>query len=910
MEKYNICLLGVCETWLNDSIKNAELLLDGYNIHRIDRDFDKAGGLCFIVKKGIISHIENVILTPVIELIHISIDNIKSKSIQCILIYKPPSSSLTSFINALTDFLNNINYSSLPILLFGDFNHDLLKINKARDPLIQCLKSYCLSNMHNLPTRVTSNSQTCIDWLLCNNLSENNVKNIKALDVGFSDHRLVTFNYKKSRNKKQPCVKKVVPVYSNNSVSTFCNSIQHYHFRSDINFESFISSIHSLHSNCFNFKTISIYPQSNTLNYLSPKYKHSAVIRDNLLTNYRKTLNPSIFDQYKLQRKKTNILAKIDKKNYLTSEITKHQFSNPKKMWNVLNCFFKDKSDSPAFITFNDRELSDNHAIADAFNVYFSSVISNLLCDIYGFIPLVSDINSILHLSSTSSFSFHFQPCFPFDIIKHFSYFKINRIDNNYLSHQLFLMHPHFFAEKIAFYINSSFSSCIFPSFLKISEIIPIHKKNSVNASTNYRPISLLPTLSKIIEKIVASQINEYIVNNKLLNSNQFGFDSGNSTETALLTLLNKVYSFINLKRTVVAVFLDYSKAFDSISHYLLCYKLKKMFHFSNGAIKFIYSYLSDRWQYVNYNGSCSSLQKVNFGVPQGSILGPLLFKLFINDIDSSLQFSSSILYADDTVILISGNDVNLLISQLNQDLHNISEYCFNNQLCLNASKSAVLILNNPCSYNFHQCFKINNNFIPIASQVRYLGYVIDADLKFKSHLTNIISKISSCNSILARSSSFINKHSLHLLYRSIGLSHVLYSKSILITLSNNCLKPLTRNLLHSGAIIENCLMKNVEGNYFNLYFILRYYYFIFIFKIIRCNFSHQIRSLLVIKPHSYQTRNDHRFFLPRFMSSSCKNSFSFFACRMWNTLPSDIANSKSLSNFKSSLEIYLTSTT
>ena len=172
-------------------------------------------------------------------------------------------------------------------------------------------------------------------------------------------------------------------------------------------------------------------------------------------------------------------------------------------------------------------------------------------------------------------------------------------------------------------------------------------------------------------------------------------------------------------------------------------------------------SYLSYRYSYVHFNVHYSKSSQTLFGVPQGSILGPLLFKLFINDIESFISFSSIILYADDTVLLIGDSNVSSLVAKVNSDLSSIASYCFNNQLCLNASKSSVVIFNNPNHHDFTDAFKINKDSLPIVEDVKYLGYYIDQKLSFKQHVLHITKKLSACNSILSRASLFLPKEPL-----------------------------------------------------------------------------------------------------------------------------------------------------
>ena len=235
-----------------------------------------------------------------------------------------------------------------------------------------------------------------------------------------------------------------------------------------------------------------------------------------------------------------------------------------------------------------------------------------------------------------------------------------------------------------------------------------------------------------------------------------------------------------------------------------------------------------------------------------------------------------------------------------------VSNFCFDNLLCLNASKSAIVVFNNPHSYDFSNTFSINNITVPIVQKVKYLGFILDSSLKFADHLNYIISKVSSANYMLTRASSFIPKHSLLLLFNSLILSHIIYSKCILINMSKNCLKPLYKKHLHSGAIVENCLVRYVNISSFNLFYNMNYYFLVFLFKILNNDFSPQLNSILVRSNHSHFTRcrNSH-LFIPRVNSEKSKKIFNYFASFLWNSLPNNIINCHDLNSFKILLSSY-----
>ena len=401
-------------------------------------------------------------------------------------------------------------------------------------------------------------------------------------------------------------------------------------------------------------------------------------------------------------------------------------------------------------------------------------------------------------------------------------------------------------------------------------------------------------------------RINQHLKKFSLLDINQFGFQSKNSTESAVLCLLNYVYDAIDADSICLAIFLDYSKAFDTISHGILCLKLLQQFKFSKKACEWIFSYLTDRQQYVKFDTEVSGYKNIKYGVPQGSILGPLLFKMYINDFNTCLTngYTKTILYADDTIILLQSKDLSDLINKGNIELINVSQYCKLNRLILNADKSKAMLFNLKKQIPIAN-LTINNNIIDYVSVFKYLGFTIDNHLNFKSMVDHTVSKLASCNGVLSRASRFIPRDSLTLLYRSIGISHVLYIKSILVTLSSFKLAPIQTKMLHSGAIINNCLLKYVSGDIYSLQFLLLFYYYLFIYKVVNKQFSPQLNNLLKAPNHGYNTRHGHTMFLPLMSKTITQRNFSYNAPKFWNKLPLYIKD-KSIYSFRNDLQEFL----
>lgn len=249
-----------------------------------------------------------------------------------------------------------------------------------------------------------------------------------------------------------------------------------------------------------------------------------------------------------------------------------------------------------------------------------------------------------------------------------------------------------FLIQPITSIINKSISQLTVPAQLKQARVVPIQKTKGDLSVNNYRPISILPALSKLLERTVYNQFMDHITEHNILSPSQFGFRPGHSTQDALLYASESWRHSIDKGELVGSAFLDLSKAFDCVDHLIL---LKKMhsYGFTGDAELWLKSYLQDRTQQVCCNGVLSNSGKVTIGVPQGSILGPLLFSMYINDLSSILTHCSIILYADDIVIFVSDRSLEVVEKSLQLDLDHISNWMFSNKLKLNTKKCATMLI-------------------------------------------------------------------------------------------------------------------------------------------------------------------------------------------------------------------------
>ena len=464
------------------------------------------------------------------------------------------------------------------------------------------------------------------------------------------------------------------------------------------------------------------------------------------------------------------------------------------------------------------------------------------------------------------------------------------------------LLHP------LSLLFNKSMEEGIFPDLMKISEVIPLYKNKEKHIMNNYRPISLLPVTSKILEKIIYKRVYNFLVKNKILYLSQYGFREGHSTINAVTEFVGKIVQGFEKGECTLGIFLDLSKAFDTLDHQIL---LKKLDYYGIRGIAWNWfeSYLSNRRLYVSYNGVHSDSISINYGVPQGSVLGPLLFLIYMNDIVTCLSKGSCINFADDTTIHISGKDIPLLYDSIKADISVLMDWFKANRLSLNLSKT------------FYVLFRPKNKHIPDSlpdltfgtdiikrvSSIKSLGIYVDEFLDWDEHVTQLCNKLSRSLYCMQSVKNILPKHCLRLLYFSYFHSHLNYG----ISLWGPMCKKMKLNRLiiqqkKTIRIVDKLRYNASTNNSFKKWKILKLDDMI---KLDLCTLSHKftfnnlpepIKSLFTLTPiqHNYNTRSRHYPLISKHQTEIYNKSFLCQSPSNWFSISQNIRSIPKLQVF------------
>ncbi|PFX17087.1 putative RNA-directed DNA polymerase from transposon BS [Stylophora pistillata] len=549
---------------------------------------------------------------------------------------------------------------------------------------------------------------------------------------------------------------------------------------------------------------------------LGKNIENGVKARDKLLVKARKSQAERDWNAFK-RAKNT-----VTKQSYFKDKVTENR-NNSRKLWNLIKCLSKDDEgaeNSIKELVENKINISDKQSIAEILNSFFVDQPKKLVAALG--LGSQTDPPTMTSISQGNS-AFDLPRITQKRVVELLSSIPTHKATgDDGISAKILRIAAPAIAPSLTKLLNHCLSTQIFPNAWKITKVTPVFKGNgSRNEKNTYRPISVLPILSKVLEKHICEYLVNFLKENDLFHPLQSGFRESHSTETALIRLVDQLlFNLDNVKATGL-VFIDYKKAFDLIDHNLLLSKLKAL-GVGEGSLPLFRDYLSGRRQYVNIDGHHSTQRTLTLGVPQGSILGPILFLVFINDLPATLQHSVADIYADDTTISYSThyttapNDISV---GLQTDIDEILNWSADNRMILNETKTkSMLVTGKRLAKKMEQStlqLNVNSTELEQVNSHKLLGVTIDSQLTFDQHVENLCTKLSQRIAVLRKIRRFLPIDQRKLYYNAMIKQTMLYASTIWTSCSAENLQKVFKLQKHAAHVI---LGADTEANSVQLF--------------------------------------------------------------------------------------------
>lgn len=881
--------------------------LDGYNILYNEGTLNRNDGVIVLIKPTL-RYTYNIVNIGEIRALQLNVTK-NEKNFIITAIYRSPSTCPKNFNIQLLKYMDGIKGGDMHIIV-GDINIDILSDNDYIEEYKNIMSAHGFISYINKHTR--PQSKTCLDHFFIKSSLHNDDSKIRSyiFEYDITDHYpiAVTFEIDKMADKKNNLTSK----------QKYKKYINYANLKSDLRQEKwrvvYEENNVDIVTNAF-IETLNHYIKKNTneikinhknihrKQWISSGLVKSINEKNKLYTNLQKDPNnKNLIDAYKIYKNKLKQLIQKAKKNYFKSLINKNKNSS-KALWDCVNDICS-KSQPKTII--NNIKLTDGcttenkQEISDAFNQHYSDLgktyASKIINPPENFTEKNIHIENTMYLHLTNEMEV-------LDIIKELKPKKSPGFDN--IRSEVIKEVAKEISKPLTSLINKCFENECFPKPLKDGIIKPLYKSGEKLEIINYRPISLISSIAKIIEKILKRRITKFLDKHKIISNHQYGFREGRSTEDAILKLTSHLYKALDSKTPALCIFVDLSKAFDTVSHKKLLEKIK-CYGLRGKVYNILKSYLSNREQYVEIDGTLSSSRTITYGVPQGTVLGPLLFTIYINSLLHIDTAGTILSFADDTAILYTEKTWELLKTKTESDFKKIQQWFQYNKLTLNCDKTKYLPFTSYANNlpNLGPLSIDQNQQIPEAESIKYLGIIIDRHLRWDLQILNLIKKVRGLLTRFKYLQEYLEEKQLKILYYSLVQSQISYGIAGWGGVKDNHLEKLNTVQKWILKIIYNKKRTYPSDTLFKETNTLD------IRQLFCLNMLLNIkRNKIKVQPihHHYQTREkQHHYSRPRSDKTIGQRNCNYLGPRLYETLPSYIKNIKNLKLFKAKVKKWL----
>ena len=767
-------VIGIQEIW---NIRHVPKFQGYHPLYFKQRHGMNGGGVALLISSDInFTKVDSHFICGEVETITIDME-FKNKKFRIINLYKAPKVTQSELLEVLESL--PLKEPGREIVIMGDFNQDTHR--REDEDTSEFLASLGLTNIIDLPTRVTEDCQSILDHIYT---SYKHSEGIIFQTDNLADHWPVAMAIGKKERKPRP-EDTLVPMQDLNSLTMLKKHLSEvdwtpvYNDNTTNSFSIFHKIFQERHTLCcplikVNRKITPIQP------YMTKGLLKCKRVKDKMYKKSALKRHSDAWRKYTIYQKIFQATCRTAKRIFFEQEF-KNANKDTRKIWQVADRICgrsKGKGEGIGQI----KDCQNNQQKANKFNQFYTNIAQSLAKDLpkakvshKKFLPQINIkskfflkevnqkgvLNTIKGLQPKTSFSFDY-------------------VSNKQLQ---------FVAEELCgpltHLINLSFHLSYVPPEWKQSRIIPIFKAGQKDLVSNYRPVALLSTFSKILEKEMSYQIWRHLKANNIISDHQYGFKTNHSTEDLLIDVMDQIFKSKNKSNFIAAIFVDVSKAFDCVDHHIL---LSKLAHYGFNTDWFR-AYLEDGVQQVYIGNKKSKKVKLNIGVRQGSILGPILFLIMVEDL-SKISNLYSLLYADDTTFLSEHESIDALYENLNKELEKIELWFIANRLTIHPGKCKYMLFS---SKEAPGPLQILGKDIERVESFKLVGLIIDQQLNFQPHINQVRAKVSAALSMMTRSKRHLPIDVRKMMFNALIQSQIQYAISIYGGTSSSILEPLIK---------------------------------------------------------------------------------------------------------------------